>query len=70
MSITIVFILSAIFSAGLPFFDDSVYSDNSDDSDDPDSIGLGKEWIDEALLDVAFYLRLHKFGDFDRRYEH
>lgn len=25
------------------------------------------EWIDEALLDVAFYLRMHKFNEFDRR---
>lgn len=27
----------------------------------------GNDWADEALLDVAFYLRLHKFNDFDRR---
>ncbi|KAI5709478.1 hypothetical protein M8J75_000535 [Diaphorina citri] len=26
------------------------------------------QWMSEALLDVAYYLRAHKFHDFDRRY--
>lgn len=26
------------------------------------------QWMTEALLDVAYYLRAHKFQDFDRRY--
>lgn len=24
-------------------------------------------WIEKAVLDVAYYLRAHKFNDFDRR---
>lgn len=30
-------------------------------------VTAGNNWADEAVLDVAFYLRLHKFNDFDRR---
>lgn len=27
-----------------------------------------EEWVKDAVLDVAYYLRAHKFNDFDRRY--
>lgn len=27
------------------------------------------EWIPEAVLDVAYYLRRHKFNGYDRRYQ-
>lgn len=40
-----------------------------DDSNNPPASdeGDGDGWAAEALLDVAFYLRLHKFDEFDRR---
>jgi len=27
-----------------------------------------KEWLHTAVQDIAYYLRAHKFNDFDRRY--
>lgn len=27
-----------------------------------------EEWLKTAVLDIAYYLRAHKFNDFDRRY--
>ncbi|KAF5299301.1 hypothetical protein FQA39_LY02474 [Lamprigera yunnana] len=27
------------------------------------------EWLDDALRDIAYYLRAHKFNEYDRRYE-
>lgn len=40
--------------------------------DDSEDVELGDipedQWMNEALLDVAYYLRAHKFNDFDRRY--
>lgn len=68
MSITII-LISALLSGSTSLLDDSVYPDDSDDPDSSALTGLEEGWVDEALLDVAFYLRLHKFGDFDRRYE-
>jgi hypothetical protein len=62
MSITFVAVLT-LLQAGAKSTDDNVfYSDAA-------RVGTGVEyeWVDEALLDVAFYLRLHKFDDFDRR---
>lgn len=63
MSITFVAVLT-LLTAGAKSSDDNVfYSDTA-------GVGTGgvdDEWADEALLDVAFYLRLHKFDDFDRR---
>lgn len=44
---------------------DNIYSDLSDNSDEQKEEEIG--WADEALLDVAFYLRMHKFNEFDRR---
>lgn len=41
------------------------YADSTDNMADEES--AQDEWIDEALLDVAFYLRMHKFNEFDRR---
>lgn len=29
---------------------------------------MNQTWVIEAIKDVAFYLRAHKFHDFDRRY--
>jgi len=49
----------------MEFIDDNVYSDKN--VDDTIELGVKESWIDEAILDVAFYLRLHKFNDFDRR---
>uniref|UniRef100_A0A1B6D1Y1 Uncharacterized protein n=1 Tax=Clastoptera arizonana TaxID=38151 RepID=A0A1B6D1Y1_9HEMI len=28
-----------------------------------------EDWVNEAVRDVAYYLRSHKFNDFDRRYQ-
>lgn len=36
--------------------------DHLDIYDDSDT-----EWIKEAVVDVAYYIRSHKFNDFDRR---
>ena len=36
--------------------------DNLDIYDDSDT-----EWIKKAVVDVAYYIRSHKFNDFDRR---
>lgn len=42
------------------------YSDvTADNAAGDEETGDGR--ADEALLDVAFYLRMHKFNDFDRR---
>lgn len=41
------------------------YADSTENMADEKS--AEDEWIDEALLDVAFYLRMHKFNEFDRR---
>lgn len=61
-----------------PVVDDDDNDDADDDNDDKQppegrpsesttTTAAGKDWADEAVLDVAFYLRLHKFNDFDRR---
>jgi len=50
---------------GMEFVDDNVYLDKN--VGDAVELGAKESWIDEAILDVAFYLRLHKFNDFDRR---
>jgi hypothetical protein len=38
--------------------------DETDETDDTSD----EEWMNTALQDIAFYLRSHKFNDFDRRY--
>lgn len=65
MSITFVVVLTLV-PVGGEFVDDNVYSDAEDTAPDAGT-AAGNEWADEALLDVAFYLRMHKFSDFDRR---
>lgn len=45
--------------------DGYVYVDSSDNTGNEK--GAERGWADEALLDVAFYLRMHKFNEFDQR---
>lgn len=54
-----------LIPVGMEFVDGNVYPDKN--VDDNSVVGANEGWIDEAILDIAFYLRLHKFGDFDRR---
>lgn len=66
MSIEVVVIMTTIIS-GLSFV--------VDDNPNLESLGdtttveteVEEDWAIDAILNVAFYLRLHKFHDFDRR---
>ncbi|VVC30461.1 EGF-like calcium-binding domain [Cinara cedri] len=51
-----------VSTEGQGFIDDDSNVSLDVDNRDDDS------WTSEAVLDVAFYLRLYKFNDFDRRY--
>lgn len=66
MSITFVVVLTLV-PVGGEFVDDNIYPDVINDDTVDAGTAVGNEWADEALLDVAFYLRMHKFNDFDRR---
>lgn len=50
--------------------DENVRKDYMEDVSEDEEHGDIPEdqWMSEALLDVAYYLRAHKFQDFDRRY--
>lgn len=67
MSIMFLVVLLTIFTAGPEFTvaGEYIYSGATNYVDGGKETGDG--WADEALLDVAFYLRMHKFNDFDRR---
>lgn len=70
MSIT----FTAVVATLIPSFVELVFGDNTRPvgtvNNEPEGAleaMAGMDWADEAVLDVAFYLRLHKFNDFDRR---
>jgi hypothetical protein len=50
----------------------SVGSESEGEAVDGESESLDrtpdKEWLNSAVQDIAYYLRAHKFNDFDRRY--
>lgn len=60
LAVGLTFALLTEFTIG-----DNNYADSTDNMADKKS--AEEELIDEALLDVAFYLRMHKFNEFDRR---
>lgn len=60
LAVGLTFALLTEFTIG-----DNNYADSTDNMADKKS--AEDELIDEALLDVAFYLRMHKFNEFDRR---
>jgi len=64
MSVTFVIVLT-LLPVGVEFVDDNIFY--SDGMENIAGVGVEENWADEAVLDVAFYLRLHKFNDFDRR---
>lgn len=66
MSVTFVVVLMLLqLSAQTELVDDeNIYSRAVDV---PGAAAAREAWAEEALSDVAFYLRLHKFNDFDRR---
>lgn len=66
MSVTFVVVLMLLqLSAHTELVDDeNIYSRAVDV---PGAAAAREAWAEEALSDVAFYLRLHKFNDFDRR---
>lgn len=39
----------------------------SDDNTTQIEDQIEEEWVNEAVRDVAYYLRSHKFNDYDRR---
>ena len=49
---------------------DSVGRDVEEETVDEESLvrTADEEWLYTAVQDVAYYLRAHKFNDFDRRY--
>lgn len=67
MSIMFLVVLLMIFTTRTDFsvVGEYIYSGVTNYMDGEKETGDG--WADEALLDVAFYLRMHKFNDFDRR---
>lgn len=64
MLVTFAVVLT-VLPVGVEFVDDNIFY--SDGIDNIAGVGVEESWADEAVLDVAFYLRLHKFNDFDRR---
>lgn len=67
MSVGLFAVLALLLPAAGPEFVDD-HSDDPPATDDGDGDGNGDGWAADAVLDVAFYLRLHKFDDFDRRW--
>jgi len=63
MLVTFVVVLTLL--PGGEFVDDNIFY--ADGIENIAGVGVEGTWADEAVLDVAFYLRLHKFNDFDRR---
>lgn len=60
-----VVIFLTFLPLGMGFTGDDNYSEQN--VDNIMDLETKEDWINEAILDVAFYLRLHKFNDFDRR---
>jgi hypothetical protein len=60
--------------------DDTLEEEGEMEVEDSDSVGKDveeetvgdrtsdEEWLNRAVQDIAYYLRAHKFNDFDRRY--
>lgn len=61
----VTFIVVLTFFPGGEFVDDNIFY--SDGIENVAGVGVEESWADEAVLDVAFHLRQHKFNDFDRR---
>lgn len=40
--------------------------ENSTETENPEDVDL--EWLNDAIRDVAYYLRAYKFNEYDRRY--
>lgn len=66
MSIEAVVIMSTIVLALSFVVDDNPYSESLGDTAIIET-EVKEDWAIDAILNVAFYLRLHKFNDFDRR---
>lgn len=66
MSIEFVLIMTTIVLALSSVIDDNPYSESIGDTATVER-EFEQNWVTDAILNVAFYLRLHKFNDFDRR---
>lgn len=63
MLLNLVISESTINYLKIPDDDEEIPIDSFDEFDDDN-----EEWMKEAILDVAYYIRSHKFNNYDRRF--